>query len=157
MTVKITIDGIPIETQAGQTILEAAREHGIRIPTLCYHKDLTPTGNCRMCVVDVTKQRFLQAACVTQVSEGMEIQTRSERVIKSRKTTLELMLANHPQDCLVCDVSGSCELQDLAYEYQVDVPSGAARAAAMWLTVIQTLRRVGFQYNAFCAAACWHV
>jgi len=127
MTVKITIDGIPIETQAGQTILEAAREHGIRIPTLCYHKDLTPTGNCRMCVVDVTKQRFLQAACVTQVSEGMEIQTRSERVIKSRKTTLELMLANHPQDCLVCDVSGSCELQDLAYEYQVDVPSWGSK------------------------------
>lgn len=127
MTVKITIDGLPVEAQAGQTILEAAREHGVRIPTLCYHKDLTSTGNCRMCVVDVAKQRFLQAACVTQVWEGMEIQTRSERAMKSRKTTLELMLANHPQDCLVCDVSGSCELQDLAYEYQVEVPSWGSK------------------------------
>lgn len=127
MTVKITIDGIPIEAQPGQTILEAAREHGIHIPTLCYHKDLTPTGNCRICVVDVAKQRFLQAACVTQVWDGMEVQTQNERAVKSRKLTLELMLANHPQDCLVCDASGSCELQDLAYDYQVEVPSWGSK------------------------------
>ncbi len=127
MTIKITIDGIPIEAREGQTILQAAREHGVHIPTLCYHKDLTPTGNCRICVVDVAKQRFLQAACVTQVWEGMEIQTRNERVARSRKLTLELMLANHPQDCLVCDVSGSCELQDLAYDYQVEVPKWGSK------------------------------
>jgi len=127
MTVKIAIDGIPIEAHEGQTILQIASEHGIRIPTLCYHKDLTPSGNCRMCVVEVVKQRFLQAACVTQVWEGMEIQTTSDRVIRSRKLTLELMLANHPQDCLVCDASGSCELQDLAYEYQVAVPKWGSK------------------------------
>ncbi len=127
MTIKITIDGIPLEAREGQTILQAAREHGIHIPTLCYHKDLSPTGNCRICVVDVTKQRFLQAACVTQVWDGMEIQTRNDRVVRSRKLTLELMLANHPQDCLVCDVSGSCELQDLAYDYQVEVPKWGSK------------------------------
>ncbi len=127
MTIQITFDGIPIEAQPGQTILQVAREHGVHIPTLCYHKDLTPTGNCRICVVEVAKQRFLQAACVTQVWDGMEIQTRSEGAVRSRKLTLELMLANHPQDCLVCDASGSCELQDLAYDYQVEVPKWGSK------------------------------
>ncbi len=127
MTIKIKIDGMTIDAREGQTILQAAREHGIQIPTLCYHKDLTPTGNCRICVVEVANQRFLQAACVTQVWDGMEVLTCSERVMRSRKLTLELMLANHPQDCLVCDASGSCELQDLAYEYQVEVPAWGSK------------------------------
>jgi predicted molibdopterin-dependent oxidoreductase YjgC len=78
-------------------------------------------------VVEVAKQRFLQAACATHVWDGMEVNTCSERVVRSRKTTLELMLANHPQDCLVCDASGSCELQDLAYEYQVEVPKWGSK------------------------------
>jgi predicted molibdopterin-dependent oxidoreductase YjgC len=120
--VNITIDGQAIETEAGQTILNTARFHGIDIPTLCYHKDLSPTGNCRMCVVEVKNARTLQAACVTPVGEGMEILTHSEKTIKSRKLSLELILANHPQDCITCEVSGECELQDLAYDYQVNVP-----------------------------------
>ncbi len=127
MIVKITLDGKQIEAQAGQTILQAAREHGVRVPTLCYHKDLSPTGNCRMCVVEVKNSRFLQAACTTQVWDGMEIETHSEKVTISRKLSLELMLANHPQDCITCDVSGECELQDLAYEYQVTVPAWGAK------------------------------
>ncbi|MBN2387277.1 MAG: (2Fe-2S)-binding protein [Anaerolineales bacterium] len=127
MTIRLTIDGTSIEAREGQTILEVAREHGIRIPTLCYHKDLTPTGNCRMCLVEVTRQRFLQAACVTQVWDGMEIETGNEKVRRARKLSLELMLANHPQDCITCDVSGECELQDLAYEYQVCVPGWGAK------------------------------
>ena len=122
MTVNITMDGRKIEAREGQTILETSREHGIRIPTLCYHKDLSPSGNCRICVVEVTNSRFLQAACTTKTWEGMEILTRTEKVLKSRKLSLELMLANHPQDCLTCDASGECELQDLAYEYKVTVP-----------------------------------
>jgi predicted molibdopterin-dependent oxidoreductase YjgC len=124
---KIIIDNKPIEAQPGQTILEAAREHGIHIPTLCYHRDLTPTGNCRICVVEVKGGRFLQAACVTTVSEGMEISTNSMRAVNSRRKTLELMLANHPQDCLTCDASGSCELQDLAYDYKVEVPAWGSK------------------------------
>ena len=127
MSVKITINGKEIETETGQTVLAAARGNGIHIPTLCYHRDLTPTGNCRICVVEVEGQRFLQAACVTGVWDGMNIFTESERVLNSRKITLELMLANHPSDCLICDSSGSCELQDLAYEYQIDFPAWGAK------------------------------
>lgn len=122
MAVKLTINNQSIEVSEGQTILTAARQYGIIIPTLCYHRDLTLTGNCRICVIDVQGQRFLQAACVTPVSEGMSVNTENQRVVQSRRTTLEMMLANHPQDCLVCDASGSCELQDLAYEYHVKVP-----------------------------------
>ena len=118
----MTINGREVTGQTGMTILEVARENGIEIPTLCYLKELSPVGACRICVVEVQGQRFLQAACVTTVWEGMVVQTHSERVVRSRKTTLEMMLANHPQDCLVCDSSGSCELQDLAYDYQVEVP-----------------------------------
>ena len=125
--VNITIDGQEIEAQSGQTILQVAKEHGVHIPTLCYHKDLSPTGNCRMCVVEVKGGRFLQAACVTPVWDGMEINTLSKKVINDRKLTLELMLANHPVDCMLCDVAGECELQDLAYEYRADIPAWGAK------------------------------
>ncbi len=125
--INIKINGKAIQAESGKTILQVAREHGVRIPTLCYHKDLSPTGNCRMCVVEVKGGRFLQAACVTPIWEGMEIETDSEKARKDRKLTLELMLANHPQDCLTCDVAGECELQDLAYEYQVQVPAWGAK------------------------------
>jgi predicted molibdopterin-dependent oxidoreductase YjgC len=127
MALKLTINNETIEANEGQTILSAAREHGIHIPTLCYHRDLTPTGNCRICVVEVVGQRFLQAACVTPVWEGMQVFTDSQRTHKSRQKTLELMLANHPQDCLTCDARGSCELQDMAYDYKVEVPSWGSK------------------------------
>lgn len=123
MTLNFSIDGKDLQVEQDQTILQAARENGINIPTLCYHKDLSPTGNCRMCVVEVKNSRFLQAACVTQVSEGMDILTTSDKVINSRKLSLQLMLANHPQDCITCEASGDCELQDLAYEYKIEVPN----------------------------------
>jgi formate dehydrogenase major subunit/formate dehydrogenase alpha subunit len=127
MPVNITINGTKIEAEAGQTVLDVAHKYGFDIPTLCYHKDLSPTGNCRMCVVEVKGGRFLQAACVTPVWEGMDIQTHSPKVVHDRKMTLELMLANHPQDCITCDVSGECELQDLAYEYQASAPSWGSK------------------------------
>jgi predicted molibdopterin-dependent oxidoreductase YjgC len=127
MTVRLIIDGKMVEVEEGTRLLDAARQNGLSIPTLCYHRDLTPTGNCRICVVEVQGQRFLQAACVTTVWEGMVVQTRSDRVVRSRKKTLEMMLANHPQDCLVCNASGSCELQDLAYDYQVEVPGWGSK------------------------------
>jgi predicted molibdopterin-dependent oxidoreductase YjgC len=123
MTINLLLNGEQIEAQPGQTILQVARQHDVRVPTLCYHKDLSPTGNCRMCVVEVKGSRFLQAACVTQVWEGMEIETDSPKAVASRKLSLGLMLANHPQDCLTCEAGGECELQDLAYEYQVNAPA----------------------------------
>src|SRR4030065_1710519 len=101
MTVRLTIDGKMIEAPEGARLLDVARQNGITIPTLCYHRDLSPTGNCRMCVVEVQGQRFLQAACVTNVWEGMVVNTHSERVIRSRSLTLDLMLANNPYDCVV--------------------------------------------------------
>ncbi len=127
MSISIKINGQSIQTEPGKTILQAAQAHGVEIPTLCYHKDLNPTGNCRMCIVEVKGWRILQAACVTPVWEGMDIQTHSEKVEKDRKLTLELMLANHPQDCITCDVSGECELQDLAYEYKASAPDWGSK------------------------------
>jgi predicted molibdopterin-dependent oxidoreductase YjgC len=129
MSVKLSIDGKMIEAPDGAKILDAARQNGLAIPTLCYHRDLTPTGNCRICVVEVQGQRFLQSACNTTIWDGMVVSTNNERVLRSRRLTLELMLANHPQDCLVCDSSGSCELQDLAYDYQVQVPKWGSKGA----------------------------
>ncbi len=122
MPIELSINGTPIQAEPGQTILQVAQKHGFEIPTLCYHKDLNPTGNCRMCVVEVKGQRFLQAACIAPVTAGMEIQTHSPRAMADRKQSLEMMLANHPQDCITCDVSGECELQDLAYEYKAQFP-----------------------------------
>ena len=125
--INIKINGKEIQAEPGKTILQVAKEHDTHIPTLCYHKDLNPTGNCRMCVVEVKGGRFLQAACVTPVWEGMEIETSTKKVMKDRKLTLELMLANHPVDCLTCDVAGECELQDLAYEYKAQIPTWGAK------------------------------
>ena len=122
----IKINGKAVQAEAGKTVLQVAKEHDVHIPTLCYHKDLSPTGNCRMCVVEVKGGRFLQAACVTPIWEGMEIETESDKVMKDRKLTLELMLANHPADCMTCDVAGECELQDLAYEYKAQFPAWGA-------------------------------
>lgn len=127
MGVKIKINDQEILAETGESLLNVARQNGFFIPTLCYHRDLTPTGNCRICVVEIEGQRFLQAACVTEVWDGMNVRIDSERVIHSRRKTLELMLANHPQDCLICEASGSCELQDLAYEYKVEVPTWGSK------------------------------
>lgn len=125
--INLKINGKPIQAEPGKTILQVAKEHDVHVPTLCNHKDLSPTGNCRMCVVEVKGGRFLQAACVTPVWEGMEIETDSEKVMKDRKLTLELMLANHPVDCMICDAAGECELQDLAYEYKAQIPAWGAK------------------------------
>lgn len=127
MSVKIVINGQPVEAREGQTVLEAARAHGFEIPTLCYHKDLSPTGTCRMCVVEIEGWRGTHASCVTKVQEGMRIHTHTDLVERSRKLNLELMLANHPMECLTCEANGACELQDLAYEYQVDVPTWGSK------------------------------
>ena len=114
--VNLKINNIPVSVPEGTTILEAAQSAGIKIPTLCYMKDINAIGACRVCVVEVKGARSLVASCVYPVNEGMEVITNSERVLQSRKTTVELLLSNHKKNCLECVRSGSCELQTLSNE-----------------------------------------
>ena len=119
-TVNLTINGVSVSAPANATILEAAHLAGIRIPTLCYLKDVNAIGACRICLVEIKGARALAASCVHPVAEGMVITTNSPAVIKSRKATLELILSNHRMDCLSCERSTDCELQTLSREYGVD-------------------------------------
>lgn len=110
----VSVNGIKVEVAEGTTILEAARAAGFEIPTLCYRKDLNVVGACRLCVVEVKGCDRLVSACNTPVSEGMEIETRSERVRETRRQNLRLILSRHDARCLVCVRNGTCELQRLA-------------------------------------------
>ncbi len=118
--VNITINGIKLQAQAGQTVYEAAAAAGIDIPVLCHHPALPPEGACRVCLVEIEKQRNLQPACTYPVTEGMVVHTHSPKVLASRKFVLELIVSDHPLDCMTCEATGDCRLQDLAYEYDVD-------------------------------------
>ena len=117
--VNLTIDGVKVSVEAGTTVLKAAHAAGIKIPTLCWLKDINEIGACRMCVVDVGA-RALAAACVMPVSEGMVVKTNTPAVRAARKSVLELILSNHERKCLSCVRSQNCELQALAKELGVD-------------------------------------
>src|SRR6056297_782465 len=119
--INITIDGKALQVEEGTTVLKAAREVNVEIPTLCYmeledmcieHKP----GGCRMCVVEVEGRGNLAPSCVTKVYEGMKVKTHTARVLNARKTVLELMLSDHPFDCLVCAKNGTCDLQKMAQD-----------------------------------------
>ena len=118
--VNIKINGFDYQVPAGSTILEAAHQVGIEIPTLCYLKEINAIGACRICVVEVKGARSLVAACVFPVNEGMEIYTNTPKVIEARKTTLELILSTHKKECLSCVRSGNCELQKLCKDYGIE-------------------------------------
>ena len=118
--ISLTIDNIPVTVPEGTTVLEAARDAGIKIPTLCYLKGVNEIGACRMCVVEVKGARSLMAACVYPVSEGMEVRTNTPRVRHSRQLTLELILSNHRMDCLTCSRNAHCELRQLASDLNID-------------------------------------
>ena len=117
--VTLTIDGVKVSVPEGSTVLEAARQANIHIPTLCYLKDVNQLGACRICVVETKGGRALQAACVLPVSEGMEVYTKSPAVRRARKVTLELILSNHDRNCLTCVRNGNCELRKLADEFGI--------------------------------------
>ena len=119
-TVNITINGMPLTVPDNLTVLEAARQAHIYIPTLCYLKDINEIGACRICVVETKGGRSLVASCVLPVSEGLEVYTNTPRVRQSRKSTLELLLSCHDRRCLSCERSGSCELQSLSQEYGIE-------------------------------------
>ncbi len=136
--IKLTIDGKNVEVAKGTTVLEAAHSVGIKIPTLCHMnlgdlKFVNKSASCRICVVEIEGRRNLAPACSTDVTEGMFIKTHSIRVLNARKTVLELLLSDHPKDCLVCKKSGNCELQDLAQDFGIrEIPFDANCAVSTY-------------------------
>ncbi len=119
MNFTIEVNNKQIKAQKGETILSALNRNGMTVPTLCHMKDLFPSGACRMCVVEMEGARNLITACSYPVYDGMKIKTHSDRVVKARKTIVELLLSNHPDDCLYCERNKNCELQSLSEELNV--------------------------------------
>ncbi len=121
--VKVTIDGITVEVPSTFTVIEAAAKAGIRIPQLCYHPELAKEGACRVCVCEVEGAKGLPAACVFPVRDGLVVHTNTPKVRATRKAVVELLLANHPQDCLFCQKNNDCELQSIAADLGIrEVP-----------------------------------
>ena len=118
--VTLKINNIPVTVPAGTTVLEAARSAGFNIPSLCFLKDVNEIGACRICVVEVKGAKSLVASCVYPVGEGMEVFTNTDRVVKSRRLTLELILSNHRMECLTCSRNAHCELRQLASDMGID-------------------------------------
>lgn len=117
--IKLQIDNIEVEVEAGQSLLEASRKANIEIPTLCYHRDLSPNGTCGLCVVEIEGQSVLKRACVTPATQGMVIHTNTPRIRMVRKNILELIVAVHPKECLECIRHGSCELQKWCEKFNI--------------------------------------
>jgi NADH-quinone oxidoreductase subunit G/NADP-reducing hydrogenase subunit HndD len=116
---QIEVNGKSVPMEEGEILLKVLERNGVEVPTLCNMRDMFPSGACRMCVVEVEGQRNLVPSCAFPVATGMKVQTHSPRVVNARKTIIELLLANHPDDCLFCSRNRECELQDLAAQYQV--------------------------------------
>jgi predicted molibdopterin-dependent oxidoreductase YjgC len=114
---KITIDGKTTQVPQGTTVLEAARILDISIPTLCHHPKLTPFGGCRLCIVEIKGIPRAVTSCTTPVTDGMEVTTSTPQIEQLRKSVLELILSDHPNDCMLCEKAGDCTLQELAYFY----------------------------------------
>ena len=112
--IEMQVDGRAVEAKEGETILSALKREGIHVPTLCHMEGLLPSGACRMCIVEMEGTPNLVPACSYPVAAGMKIQTRSPRVLDARRTIVELLLSNHPDDCLYCARSGKCSLQELS-------------------------------------------
>ena len=117
MTIKLEIDGKPVEVENGATVMEAATKLGTFVPHFCYHKKLSIAANCRMCLVQVEKAPKPLPACATPATEGMKVWTQSAQAIAAQKGVMEFLLINHPLDCPICDQGGECQLQDLAVGY----------------------------------------
>ncbi|MCG8514142.1 MAG: formate dehydrogenase subunit alpha [Halanaerobiales bacterium] len=116
---KLYFNGHAYDVKAENTILQAAAEVEVKIPTLCYSPHLSISGACRLCLVEDETTGKLLAACSTPISPGMRLQTESQRVVAARREILDLLLSDHPLDCLTCEANGDCQLQDLAYQYDI--------------------------------------
>ena len=115
--INIEIDGKLVETARGSTVMDAAHHAGVYIPHFCYHKKLSISANCRMCLVEVEKAPKPLPACATPVADGMKVHTHSELAVKAQQGVMEFLLINHPLDCPICDQGGECQLQDIAMGY----------------------------------------
>jgi len=120
--ITLTIDGKLVEAEQGMTVFQAAKFAGIEIPHLCYHEALPPTGACRMCLVEVEGARGPVTSCGFQAADGMVVKTNTEVLNKTRKMIIELLLTDHPLDCMTCEKTGNCKLQDYAYQYGITKP-----------------------------------
>ena len=117
--IKLTIDDKEVEVKKGTTILEAARQADVDIPTLCFLKDINEVGDCRMCIVEIEGRRGFVPSCVQKAEEGMIVHTNTPNVVDARRVILELIISNHKVECLTCTRSGNCELQDLAKKFNI--------------------------------------
>ena len=117
--VNLKIDGKNVVVPEGTTILDAAKQAGIDIPTLCFLKEINEVGDCRMCIVEVEGRKGFATSCIQKVEEGMVVHTHTPNVLEARHTILDLIISNHSKDCLTCTRSGNCELQDLAIKFNV--------------------------------------
>ena len=117
--VTLTIDDQEVKVKKGTTILQAAKQAGIDIPTLCFLKDINEVGDCRMCIVEVEGRRGFATSCIQTVEEGMVVHTHTPNVLEARHVILDLIISNHAKDCLTCTRSGNCELQALAVKFNV--------------------------------------
>ncbi len=151
--VNITVNGKKLEAKSGQTVLEAAQVGGIDIPVLCHHPALPPQGACRLCLVEIEKQRTLQPACTFPVTEGMVVYTESEKVVAARKFVLQMLFSERIHYCMYCPVSGSegttdCELQAAAYRYGLDSWQYAPNYQKKW--PVDASRKYFLMDNARC-------
>ena len=112
--ITLTIDGTEVKVKEGATILDAARQANIDIPTLCFLKEINEMGDCRMCIVEVEGRKGFATSCIQKAEEGMVVHTHTPAVLEARRMVLDLIISNHAKDCLTCTRSGNCELQNLA-------------------------------------------
>ena len=117
--IKVTINGKTVEVKEGSSILDAARLANIKIPTLCKHPDLEASGGCGLCIVKIKGLNKMLRACTTEVTPNMEVTTHDPELVSVRRTVLELIMSNHPQDCLTCARNQNCELQSLCAEFGI--------------------------------------
>lgn len=117
--ITLTIDGKTLSVKSGTTVMEAALANGIDIPRLCYHPELSVSGNCRLCLVEIEGRLIPATSCELQCQDGIVVRTQSETLTQLRRQTIDLFLADHPLDCVICEKAGSCQLQMYAYEYNL--------------------------------------
>jgi predicted molibdopterin-dependent oxidoreductase YjgC len=146
--IKLKIDGNIISVPDDTSVLDAARKYDISIPTLCHHPKLTAYGGCRLCLVEIKGMNRPVTACTTPVSEGMDVSTKTPQIEKLRRTVLELLLSDHPNDCMVCEMAGDCTLQELAYFY------GLCNKCVRVCDEIQGVRAIEIAYRGFQAKVC---